>query len=186
MLVGAAGDVRAHYRKHFLYATDEAWAAPGAAGFFAGELAGRRLAIGICARPPPVARARPPLTAAGMDLNPHRFAAPFDAYEFGTHVVAARATLAVVPMNWLAGGGAGAAAEPEEDTLRYWAQRMLPAVARAAPSVLVACNRVGVERGVAFAGSSAVLGLGGGRVRVYGAAGRGTEELLVCDVPDAA
>lgn len=120
----------------------------------------------------------------GMDLNPHEFTAPFEDYEFGTHVVASNATLAVVPMAWLTEQSGGEPSRPDRMTQEYWASRMRPAMNRAdgSETLLVTCNRVGVEDDVVFAGSSAVMGFVDGRVRVYACLGRGEEALLVCDV----
>jgi protein N-terminal amidase len=47
--------------------------------------------------------------------------------------------------------------------------------------VVVIANRCGIVGNAAYAGTSCVLGVGGGEVKLYGYLGRGVEELLVVD-----
>lgn len=51
---------------------------------------------------------------------------------------------------------------------------------------MIFCNRCGVEDDVHYAGTSAVLGVKGGEVLVYGLLGRGVKELLVVDTTQPA
>jgi len=51
--------------------------------------------------------------------------------------------------------------------------------------IVVLANRCGVEDEAVYAGSSAVLGIKSGEVRVYGMLGRGEKELLVVDTSRA-
>ncbi|MCJ1435112.1 Carbon-nitrogen hydrolase [Xylographa pallens] len=229
LLASPTGHILAHYRKTHLYYTDTTWAQPGAEGFQAVDL--------------PIPRAEDPgptRTALGicMDINPHRFVAPWDAFEFATHARAQRCKLVVLSMAWLTrlgrgelglaaastpappaltkGGTPGTAGEklpetpaaaeqqeeeasalqlrrrPDADTQAYWVARLEPLIGAREPVVVVCANRCGVEPGdgvesgegegeARYAGSSAVLCIGGGRARVGGCLGRGEEGLLRVD-----
>ncbi|KAH8148158.1 uncharacterized protein LAJ45_07922 [Morchella importuna] len=94
-----------------------------------------------------------------MDLNPRRFETPFENYEFAHHVLDSKADLRLQPV--LDKGPQG----------------------RSEETIFVTCNRIGVERGASFAGTSVVVGVSKGNIKVYGCLGRGTEDLLVCEVP---
>jgi len=177
VLVSPKGDVLANYRKHFLFATDELWAEEGPEGFFSGDLPDGlgRLAMGIC-----------------MDLNPRRFETPFEKYEFAHHILDSKADIAVMPMAWLTSQPAESVVDqaqiPDADTLAYWIQRLQPVLdqggqGQSGETIFAACNRTGTERNACYAGTSAVVGVSKGNVKVYGRLGRGTEDLLVCDVP---
>ncbi|PWW78142.1 carbon-nitrogen hydrolase [Tuber magnatum] len=177
VLVSPGGDVLVNYRKHFLFSTDESWAEEGPDGFFSGDLPDGlgRLAMGIC-----------------MDLNPRRFEAPFEKYEFAHHILDSKADIAVMPMAWLTSQPAESlvaqAQVPDADTLAYWIQRLQPILdkggqGQSGETIFVACNRTGTERNACYAGTSAVVGVSKGNAKIYGHLGRGTEDLLVCDVP---
>lgn len=76
--------------------------------------------------------------------------------------------------------------EPDMDTLTYWLARLDPVV-RAEPDheiIVVFANRCGQEEGATYAGTSAVVGIKGTDVRVYGILGRGSKDLLVVDTND--
>jgi protein N-terminal amidase len=69
------------------------------------------------------------------------------------------------------------------DTLSYWLARMEPLI-RAETEGEIICvfaNRSGTEGEAVYAGTSAVLGIHAGEVKVYGILGRGEKELLVVD-----
>ena len=144
------------YRKHFLYATDESWAREGP-GFFCRGIEGLgECAFGIC-----------------MDLNPKKFQAPFDRYEFASSLfdpplehhqlpTAAhrlKANLILLSNNWLRPSSDAALGEEEycHYLVNYWAHRLLPALGQ--PVVVAIANRVGVERSTRFAGCSCVIDL---------------------------
>ncbi|RYP78269.1 hypothetical protein DL771_000746 [Monosporascus sp. 5C6A] len=103
-------------------------------------------------------------TAMGicMDLNPYRFEAPWSAFEFAFHVLDIRANVVIMSMAWLTREDAREFSrmpkEPDMDTLT-----------------------TGVESDAVYAGTSAVIGIKGGEVSVYGLLGRGEKELLVVD-----
>lgn len=121
-----------------------------------------------------------------MDLNPRKFEAPWDAFEFGKHCLAVDAEVVIVPMAWLRsespdGGGADAL-----ETLRYWLMRLSPLLEDAGDSdtksrIFVACNRTGMEGETTYAGRSAVCRIRGGKVDLFGHLGE-EEGLLVVDV----
>ena len=168
VIVDHTGAVVAHHRKSHLYYTDESWAREGKQGFYAGivplggSTAGRKhvkLAAGIC-----------------MDINPYKFEAAWEEYEFATFAAEKRARVAVVCMAWLTrlsrdevSGVSGEGDEevrmkPDMDTVGYWCERFKPlwsevsklnggdgglGTSRGAEEVIVVCaNRTG-EEGVA-------------------------------------
>jgi protein N-terminal amidase len=73
--------------------------------------------------------------------------------------------------------------EPDMETLSYWLARLEPLI-RAETEGEIICvfaNRTGTEDEAVYAGTSAVLGIHAGEVKVYGILGRGERELLVVD-----
>ena len=157
ILVGPTGETVHVHRKHLLYLTDETWATEGP-GFQCRDIAGLgRCAFAIC-----------------MDLNPKRFEAPFDRYEFASslfdpalqhrevyrpreHRLAAN--LVIACNNWLRSEADKELSEEQRQLqlMNYWAARMKPVLGL--PIVLVIANRVGTERGTHFAGTSCVIDL---------------------------
>jgi hypothetical protein len=76
--------------------------------------------------------------------------------------------------------------EPDIDTLSYWVARLEPVI-RAEDRgevIVVLANRCGSEDEAVYAGTSCVLGIEDGEVKVYGILGRGERELLVVDTKD--
>ncbi|TLD03459.1 uncharacterized protein PgNI_11664 [Pyricularia grisea] len=73
--------------------------------------------------------------------------------------------------------------EPHMATLEHWVKRMEPFIRadRDDEIIFVFANRCGNEGDVLYTGSSAVIGICNGEVRVYGVLGRGTKQLLVVD-----
>ncbi|ORY87781.1 carbon-nitrogen hydrolase [Protomyces lactucae-debilis] len=143
-----------NYRKKHLFSTDESWAHEGpsfcsiALPFRrAGALQTVTAAVGIC-----------------MDLNPHQFLAPWDAYEFGHHVIESKATLVLVPMAWLK-------SSDDQDplsTMKYWLRRLGPAWAERTNLVFVAANFTGSEGTAEYAGNSCVVAQIGGLLTILG------------------
>lgn len=198
--VSPTGTILAHYRKTFLYYTDSTWASPSPSGFWAGSLAtdpenparpsSLRQSGGGGDQQPLLRERSLSKVAMGicMDLNPRDFTAPWTEYEFATHVLRARASLAVLSMAWLTRLSSAALTahprEPDMETFGYWLARLQPVVdARGRGEVVVVfANRCGEEAGEArYAGTSAVVGVREGRVRVFGVLGRGVEGLLSVD-----
>jgi len=177
VMVSPQGNVLANYRKSFLFTVDETWADEGQ-GFFAAEVPGGlgNVSMGIC-----------------MDLNPKNFVEPFDKYEFANHILDSKSDLVLMPMAWLTLQPPSSifdlAQVPDADTLAYWIQRLQPLLdnggqGQSGETIFVACNRIGIEGDACYAGTSVVVGVNEkGDVKVYGCLGRGTEDLLVCDVP---
>ncbi|KAH0563475.1 hypothetical protein GP486_001959 [Trichoglossum hirsutum] len=172
VMVSPSGSVIVNYRKHHLFMTDETWAEEGKEGFFASDVpALGRVAIGIC-----------------MDINPHRFIAPFHSYEFATHVLASSAVLTLLPMAWLASEPPSTFQTdpelPDATTAHYWESRFRPLLegkSNDREALVVVCNRSGSEREAHYAGTSSVIGLQNGAFRCFGILGRGVEDLLVVD-----
>lgn len=69
------------------------------------------------------------------------------------------------------------------ETLSYWLARLEPVIRAETEGeiIVVLCNRCGTEDDVVYAGTSAVFGIHGGEVEVYGILGRGERELLIVD-----
>ena len=191
MTVSADGSILAHYRKTHLYMTDETWAKPSPKGWLTASLTIMpktqpeitvKASFGIC-----------------MDLNPHKFEAPWGAYEFASHALASQADILILSMAWLSNSNSSAPmrgkADPDVDTLSYWIERLRPLV-MADKEVLVVCaNRCGWEPGrnpaapdlsggVRYAGSSWMGKVGKNRVRIWDIMDREQEDLLVVDTAE--
>ncbi|KND93573.1 Protein N-terminal amidase [Tolypocladium ophioglossoides CBS 100239] len=171
IVVNGDGETIANYRKSFLYYTDESWALEGYRGFFEGYIPGLgNTSIGIC-----------------MDLNPYKFEAPWHAFEFAFHVLEAESNLVIVSMAWMTREDPRRFSrmpnEPDMDTLTYWVTRLEPLIRSENQDeiIVVFCNRTGTEDEATYAGTSTVIGIHDGEVKVYGLLGRGEKELLVVD-----
>ncbi|KAH6611147.1 nitrilase cyanide hydratase and apolipo n-acyltransferase [Trichoderma cornu-damae] len=169
--VNGDGETIANYRKTHLYYTDETWALEGPHGFFGGRLPGLgNTAMGIC-----------------MDLNPYKFEAPWNKFEFGQHVLDSGARLVVVSMAWLTNEDPqeflSTPLEPDSTTLLYWVSRLEPLIRAGSNQevIVVFANRCGTEGEATYAGTSAVVGIQSGEIWVYGILGRGETGLLVVD-----
>lgn len=189
--VSPSGQVLAHYRKTHLYYTDETWAKEGPVGFTTttikfppgrdGYAEERKIAWGIC-----------------MDLNPYKFTAPWDEYEFIHAALASDADMVVVSTAWLTSLSPGELEEransPDMHTFSYWAERLRPLIEDFEKEVIVVvANRSGEEpggtdhmrkEGVRYAGSSWVGIVGKGKIRVWKMLGRAEEGVLVADLKD--
>ncbi|RAL62341.1 hypothetical protein DID88_004907 [Monilinia fructigena] len=171
--VNKEGKAIANYRKSFLYYTDEKWAHEGP-GFYNGKIDGLgNVAMGIC-----------------MDLNPYKFEAPWTTCEFARHILRNNANLVILSMAWLTREDAESynrlPKEPDMDTISYWITRLEP-ILRAETTgeiIIILANRCGTEGEATYAGTSSIIGIEGGEVKVYGILGRGEEELLVVDTDE--
>jgi protein N-terminal amidase len=69
------------------------------------------------------------------------------------------------------------------ETLSYWLARLEPIIRTETEGeiIVVLANRSGTEDEAVYAGTSCVLGIHAGEVKVYGILGRGERELLVVD-----
>ncbi|KAJ5043046.1 uncharacterized protein L3040_004434 [Drepanopeziza brunnea f. sp. 'multigermtubi'] len=172
--VNADGETIANYRKSFLFYTDETWALEGPDGFYDGNIEGLGdVAMGIC-----------------MDLNPYKFEAAWNAWEFAHHVLHRQSNLIILSMAWMTRENGRSFCrtpkEPDMDTLSYWLARLEPIIRNEGEEEIIAvfANRTGTEENAVYAGSSAVLGIQAGEVKVYGILGRGDRELLVVDTSE--
>ncbi|BGP07946.1 hypothetical protein JCM10049v2_003791 [Rhodotorula toruloides] len=177
LVVSPAGTLVHSYNKTHLYgglsndAVDYLWATPGAEGKTF------RLAPAIC-----------------MDLNPPRFDAPFDKFEFGEFAAKEKVDLVVVSMAWLdseppleqAGGGEGETSKEEKDdweetnqVMSYWVLRLNPLLGSGA--AVICANRIGREGDTVFTGSSAAIELGD-RPSVVAHASKRKEEVIFAQV----
>ncbi|KAI5211116.1 hypothetical protein AUEXF2481DRAFT_39212 [Aureobasidium subglaciale EXF-2481] len=184
------GTVAASYRKSFLYYTDETWASEGDTGFYNGAIGSLgQVCMGIC-----------------MDINPRRFEAPWSAYEFANHCVDSDAPLVVLSMAWLTRllpqQLLATSTQPDLETLNYWLERFMPVVQseREGGTVMVMANRCGTEPGmvagvsqgvddegnevVGYAGTSCVLTVEQGEIRIFDILGKGEERLLRVDTTE--
>ncbi|UKZ57751.1 hypothetical protein TrVGV298_011612 [Trichoderma virens] len=168
--VNGDGETVANYRKTHLYYTDETWALEGS-HFFGGRLPGLgHTAMGIC-----------------MDLNPYKFEAPWNKFEFGQHVLDSGARLVIVSMAWLTNENpqefTSTPLEPDTTTLLYWVSRLEPLIRVESNQevIVIFANRCGTEDEATYAGTSAVVGIQSGEIWVYGIMGRGETGLLVVD-----
>jgi hypothetical protein len=72
--------------------------------------------------------------------------------------------------------------QPDMEALAGWLARLEPLIrAERGEIIVVFANRCGVEDDAIYAGTSAVLGIDAGEVKVYGVLGRGEEGLLIVD-----
>lgn len=187
--VSPSGKILAHYRKTHLYYTDETWAQESPEGWLSAALAfapktepekSIKASFGIC-----------------MDLNPHKFTAPWEAYEFASHALANKSEIIVLSMAWLTRiSAATLTIEPEEPdlaTLSYWIERLKPLVEGEEEIVAVFANRcgeelgknpLGAEEGVRYAGSSWIGRVGRGQVRIWGMLGKAEEGVCVIDTEE--
>lgn len=78
--------------------------------------------------------------------------------------------------------------EPDLEALSYWITRLKPVICKNSEHeiIIVFCNRIGRERDMTYAGTSAVLGIKNGVVELYGILGRGQRETLVVDTQNKA
>ncbi|KAL2211395.1 carbon-nitrogen hydrolase, partial [Sarocladium strictum] len=167
IVVNGEGETIGNYRKTFLY-TDEKWALEGNTGFFSDIIPGLgNTAIGIC--------------------TPYKFEAPWHAFEFAYHILDNYSNLVILTMAWMTREDGRAYSrtpqEPDLETLTYWITRLEPLIRSENKDeiIVVFCNRSGSEEDATYAGTSAVLGILDGEVRVYGMLGRGEKSLLVVD-----
>eukprot|EP00667_Euglena_gracilis_P017230 EG_transcript_18138 len=177
LVVGPDGAVLARYHKHFLYITDETWATPGPAFHAVTLPSGAKVGLGIC-----------------MDINPCKFEAPWEAYEWARFCLAENVQVLVLCSNWCTAhpdDDAEVKAKPPNrgETLNYWAARLKPLIGRNVHFVVA--DRVGQEtlaplgRGgvTTFCGSSCVVALR--EPALVAALGTTEEAVLVADFPVA-
>ncbi|KAK4119912.1 carbon-nitrogen hydrolase [Parathielavia appendiculata] len=171
LIVNRNGNIVGNYRKSSLYYTDKTWARESAGGFFRGKMPGfGNVAMGI-----------------GTDLNPYQPDTPWDAFEFGIHIVKSQANVVILMMAWQTDQNPSlfgrSPQEPDVETLVYWVQRLEPVICadKEEEVIVVFCNRTGVEKDATYTGTSAVIGIKQGEILVYGVLGCGVVDLLIVD-----
>lgn len=121
------------------------------------------------------------------DYSPRKFEAPWHAFEFAFHCLEVEANVVIMTMAWVTREDARHFSrtpnEPDMETLTYWISRLEPIIRSGNQEeiIVIFCNRCGIEGDVVYAGTSAVIGIKDGEVRVYGILGRGEKALLVVD-----
>ncbi|KAI9002703.1 N-terminal asparagine amidohydrolase-like protein [Gaertneriomyces semiglobifer] len=190
LVISPAGTIITRYNKHFLYTTDENWAEEGE----------RFTTYSITIQDKPI-KVGPGIC---MDINPKRFLAPFDAYEFANFQVSQNSDIIICSMAWLLSGDAPTdedviasspmphhnptdtpTSTPVWSNVRYWAVRLMPLVNHTERTdkaiVVVVCNRTGVEEDVTFCGSSTVMKFKNGAVEVLGTLGWKEKGVLIVE-----
>jgi len=186
--ISPAGTILNNYRKSFLYYTDETWATEGPGShehnlsnptspdtpFFSGPLGDLgNVTLGIC-----------------MDINPYKFTAAWDAYEFASTALTHKTNLLCVSMAWLCHLTPEElmrdSSQPDVATIAYWVERFQPIVEARLdePVFVVMANRSGMEKGVCYAGSSTVIKIDKGVVSLFETAGKSDERCLIVDLSD--
>ena len=183
--ISPSGEVLAHYRKTHLYYTDEGWAKEGPEGWLVKDIPLRacknetvRAAFGIC-----------------MDLNPYKFEASWEAYEFCKSAQSTGAAILVLSMAWISSLPAAELSEfpgyPDMGTFSYWISRLMPFLDEDKEVIVVCANRTGeepgrnpcgqIDDGVRYAGTSWIGRIGKGKIDVWSMMGRGSEGLQFGD-----
>ena len=123
--------------------------------------------------------------------SPYKFEAPWSAWEFSYHILHKQANLVILSMAWLTRQDARTYSrkpkDPDMESLSYWLARLEPVIRaeEAGEIIVVIANRCGVEDDAVYSGTSCVLGIDSGEVKLYGVLGRGEKELLVVDTTAA-
>ena len=118
--------------------------------------------------------------------SPRSVEVPWDAFEFGIHLLEAQANVVILIMAWRHQDPSLldlSPQEPDVETLVYWVRRLEPVIRadREGEVIVAFCNRTGAEEGAIYTGTSAVIGIRQGEVSVYGILGRGAVDLLIVD-----
>lgn len=141
LVVDEDGNLIHNYRKTFLYYTDETWAAEGQVerGFRQLELTSKASSSDLEAlvkNQLSSEHEKRVATSFGicMDINPYKFEAPFDKWEFATRVLDSKTQLVILSMAWLTLLSReeldALKYQPEMDTFNYWLQRFWPLLQR--------------------------------------------------------
>ena len=158
LAVSPSGAVLACHRKAHLFAADETWATEGSVVGTSFDLkfgdTAVKCALGIC-----------------MDINPKGFTAPFHAYELAVATLAADAAVLSFSSAWCDRSPLDApdyVPPPVSalETQRYWAARLAPLQSDDKIRYFVCADRIGREASTTFCGSSCVMALGHGRVKL--------------------
>lgn len=193
VLTNGVGSVIHNFRKAFLYMIDEQFGAKEGTGFECiklPDLHNLKMQVGIC-----------------MDINPYKFTAPFNAYEFAQSAKDNQSDLVVVPMCWTHSESPSLFPEDQREgkkneleyemdpddtclnSVNYWLQRSMPLFDADKRVCYVAANRCGWEDYVLYAGSSTIFTFKGekegelrDRVEYYGSLAQLEEKILYREV----
>jgi protein N-terminal amidase len=125
-----------------------------------------------------------------MDINPYKFAGPWDTCELARTALVNDCRLVCVSMAWLCHLTPeqlmADREQPDVATIAYWVERFQPLVEAQGeePVYVVLANRSGIEKGAVYAGSSTVMRIEKGEVALYDMAGKSDEVCLVVDLDD--
>ncbi|KAF5658042.1 amino-terminal amidase, partial [Fusarium denticulatum] len=176
LVINGEGETVANYRKRFLASIDERWARNGQDNFLSRLIP----KLGMV------------LMGVSSDMELIIPSAPQHAFEFATCVLRAQPNLLIVLLAEMTKDEprhfSRTPNKPDMETLEHWVIR-LEAVIRSenqSEIIVVFCNRTGYEGDATYAGTSAVLGIHGGEVKVYGLLGRSEKNLLVVDTDNPA
>ncbi|KAK6201092.1 carbon-nitrogen hydrolase [Scheffersomyces amazonensis] len=213
VLISPIGTILHNYRKTFLYETDEKWGCSEnpQRGFKSIDVVFDRE---FYTNPDPQKNYSKVRTNFGicMDLNPYKFEAPFNEFEFSLASYIQGAKLILCPMAWLSPLSPSITKvskyelenenEADDSTVNYWILRFFPFLSHR-NSILpksfgkvnvVCCNRIGLEDDVLFGGSSSVIEFDSTKgldekinsenpsVNVLGSLGKNTEGVLIRDI----
>jgi protein N-terminal amidase len=104
-----------------------------------------------------------------MDINPYKFTAPFEAFEFANHHLQQDTNIITLSNAWLKSG---------TNVIEYWATRLSPLFEQ---DILVfISNRTGQEGDTIFCGNSCALKFSSGHLTLLGKLGE-KPGLLVVD-----
>ena len=118
-----------------------------------------------------------------MDINPYKFEAPWEKYEYANHCLDVGAQLVINVNAFLTSPSdvPDDTMEPDMHTLAYWIARHQPLLLDDKEVVIVCANRSGKEGDATYAGSSTVMKVGKGEVWLWRVLGKGEEGVLAVD-----
>ena len=144
MILSPEGTLLENYRKNFLYYIDKSWAIEGE-GQKTVEIVIRsrvfKVGLGIC-----------------MDICPYEFTAPFNKFELANYWKVQNVDLCVFCTNWTV----SAEHDSSENLIKYWISRLFPLIENDKSTYFIAADRVGIERGKEYLGTSCIMRLGQG------------------------
>ncbi|KAJ3496855.1 hypothetical protein NLG97_g2347 [Lecanicillium saksenae] len=123
----------------------------------------------------------------GKGLGKSEFLESEKTQAFARHLLHQHSRIAVIPMAWTTAERQRKFScrpqEPEMDSLTCCVRRLEPLIRAEMEeeTIVVLCNRAGSDGSATYAGTSAVIGIKGGEVLVYGLLGRCNKEILVVD-----
>ncbi|KAJ5317596.1 hypothetical protein PENANT_c038G01901 [Penicillium antarcticum] len=136
LVVDKNGDFIHNYRKSFLYMCDEPWAAEGDVerSFHELKFSQAKSPSSDTSHLVPETKGKQVATSFGicMDINPYKFEAPFDKWEFATRVLDSKSQLVILSMAWTSMMSPEELEElkdkPDMDNFNYWLQRFWPLI----------------------------------------------------------